>query len=263
MSPDSISQLSLGTGAFLIFAACAAFVLMRGVTRLIIGTVILGISGWIAFRVWQEAPTLSVEWFGKSIAWFENSLPVAVFLVSFLLIRQLLKLIASPFGRDAAVGKSWTIASASIRLALALIPTAAIWLASAAFLHHRGSISELRDFSEAGGKQESATTSSVSQRIKSAIESTVPASWLGKLDPLARPERLSLAKLIAAQAKNPKAPVIDPATGKPIPRAIIVDDPELQNLAREGNFSSLLRHPALTRALADPKVQELLGELKL
>jgi len=58
-------------------------------------------------------------------------------------------------------------------------------------------------------------------------------------------------------------PVIDPKTGKPIPRAIIVDDPELQGLAREGKFGSLLRHPMLTKALNDPQLKAFLKDLKL
>ena len=83
------------------------------------------------------------------------------------------------------------------------------------------------------------------------------------LDPVAEPSRLALAKLITAQADSPLNPVINPQTGKPIPRAIIVNDPELQNLARDGNYGTLLRHPLLTKALADPQVKKILKDLSL
>ena len=83
------------------------------------------------------------------------------------------------------------------------------------------------------------------------------------LDPLAEPSRLALAKLVTVQAESPLEPVIDPRTGKPIPRAIIVEDSELQTLAREGKFGTLLRHPLLTKALNDPKVQALIKDLNL
>jgi hypothetical protein len=53
--------------------------------------------------------------------------------------------------------------------------------------------------------------------------------------------------------------VIDPETGLPYPRAIIVDDPELADLAREGRFSTILRHPLLSEALKDPLVRKALG----
>ena len=56
---------------------------------------------------------------------------------------------------------------------------------------------------------------------------------------------------------------MNPRTGEPIPRAIIVDEPVLQKLAREGKFDTLLRHPLLTKALADPKIQKLLHDLNL
>jgi hypothetical protein len=53
--------------------------------------------------------------------------------------------------------------------------------------------------------------------------------------------------------------VTDPQTGRPYPRAIIVDDPELMDLAREGRFSTLLRHPLLSEALKDPMIRQALG----
>jgi len=40
--------------------------------------------------------------------------------------------------------------------------------------------------------------------------------------------------------------------------AIIVNDPDLQNLARNGHFTDLLRSPLVTKFLSDPKIQDLL-----
>ena len=101
-------------------------------------------------------------------------------------------------------------------------------------------------------------TATLSQNLKISVEKSIPPAWLKLIDPLADPSRLALAKIITEQAQPPRAPVIDPLTGKPIPRAIIVNDPELQNLAREGRFATLLRSPLLTKALNDPKVQAFL-----
>ena len=81
-------------------------------------------------------------------------------------------------------------------------------------------------------------------------------SWL---DPMASEPRLRLAKMIAAGSAKPLEPVINPETGRPYPRAIIVDDPELLNLARDGRFSTLLRHPLLSEALKDPLIRQALG----
>ena len=262
MSPDSIPQLSLGTAALIIFAVCAGFVLLRGLTRMIVGTIVLGLSAWLGFLVWQTAPTLSVDWTGKSLPWLTNGLPVVAFLVAFFIIRKIIKLIFRPLGKPQQNAKPRSFIATGFRLLLALIPTSLICIIGAALVHHSGSVAEVRAYSEKSTGKNSAANS-YSQRFKSAVEAALPASWLAALDPLSQPARIHLAKLIAAQAESPHKPVIDLQTGKPIPRAIIVDDPALQSLAREGKFDTLLRHPQLTKALADPKIQKLLRGLSL
>jgi hypothetical protein len=264
MSPDSIPQLSLGTAALIIFLVCAVFVMLRGMTRMIVGTVVLALSAWIGFEVWQNAPTLSVEWFGKSIGLVTTGLPIASFLTSFFLIRKIAKAIARPFGKSTDEQKpSSPITRLAFRLLLALIPTSLIWLIGATLIHHTGSIAEVRAFSEKTIGIEEPTPAKFSQRLKSSVEDALPESWLAFLDPLAEPSRLTLAKAITARSDSPHKPVIDPRTGQAIPRAIIVDDPELQNLAREGKFGTLLRHPLLTKALNDPQLKALLKDLQL
>lgn len=267
LSPDSIPQLSLGTSALIIFVVCAGFVALRGVTRMVIGTLVLGVSAWIGFRLWQEAPALSIQWTGHSQSWIINGLPVTAFVVSFFLFRKLAKTIAQPFGKlqssgDGGEQKS-SIIRITLRLLLALIPTALIWLVGAMLVHHSGSIAEVRAYSEKPPGTHETIPSGFTERLKTAVDAVLPASWIKALDPLTDPARLTLAKLITAQSDSPHTPVIDPRTGKPIPRAIIVTDPELQNLAREGNFGTLLRHPLLTKALADPNVKKLLKDLSL
>ncbi|MES2438836.1 MAG: hypothetical protein V4584_07210 [Verrucomicrobiota bacterium] len=263
MSPDSIPQLSLGTAALIIFAVCAGFVLLRGMTRMVVGTVVLSLSAWIGFRVWQQAPTLSIDWTGKSMPWIVNGLPVLAFVISFFLIRKIAKTISRPFGKSDDEEKPRSIIRTAFRLLLALIPTSLIWLVGATLVHHTGAIAEVRAYSEKSNGSHESTPDGFVQRLKSSIEAALPESWIAALDPLAQPSRLNLAKLIASHSDSPLTPVIDPRTGKPIPRAIIVDDPDLQNLAREGKFGTLLRHPLLTKALADPKLQKLLRDLNL
>lgn len=262
MSPDSIPQLSLGTAALIIFGVCAGFVILRGMTRLIIGTIVLSLSTWIGFRVWQEAPALSINWTGKYQAWITNGFPLAAFLVSFFIIRIIVKAVARPFGPAPDEKRPRSIIMISFLLLLALVPTSLIWIIGATFIHHTGSIAEIRAYSEKTTGMEETTPDGFSRRLKSSVEAALPASWLQALDPLSQPSRLTLVKLITLQADSPHKPVMDPRTGKPIPRAIVVDN-DLQNLAREGNFSTLLRHPLLTKALADPRIQKLLRDLSL
>ena len=263
MSLDSLPQLSLGTTALIIFAVCAGFVLLRGITRMIIGTAVLGLSVWIAFRVWQIAPSLSMDWTGKSLVWITNGLPVAALLVSFFVIRLIANAVIRPFYKPQGTSIPGTLASTIFRLVLALIPTSLIFAVVAVMANHAAAVADVRASAAKAGGVPDAAPASFSQRLRSAVEANFPEKWLRMLDPFTDPSRLALAKLIAARSESPLAPVINPETGKPIPRAIIVDDPALQKLAREGKFDTLLRHPLLTKALADPKIQQLLRDLSL
>ncbi len=264
MSPDSIPQISLGTAVLVIFAVCAGLVILRGMTRVLIGTAVLALSAWIGFLVWQKAPAASVEWFGKSLVVITTGLPVAAFLASFVLIRRIARAVAKPFGdTQGAENPSPSVARTAFRFLLALIPTTVICLIGVTLIHHTGSIAEVRAVSKNHPEADDSAPAGMSQQLKSSITAALPEAWLKALDPLAEPSRLALAKLVTAQAGSPLEPVMDPRTGKPIPRAIVVGDPELQNLARDGKFGTLLRHPLLTKALEDPKVQALLKNLDL
>ena len=223
-----------------------------------IGTLIFSLSAWISFLVWQQAPSLSIDWIGKSPPWITTGIPAAAFLITFFLLRKIVKIIAKPFGASSGVAKPRSFAIKAIMLVFALIPTSLIWLIGVTLVHHQGSIAEIRSYSETTRGLAETKTDSLGERFKSAIESMLPATWITALDPLTQPSRLALAKLITARSASPLKPAIDPRTGKPIPRAIVVDDPELQTLAREGKFGTLLRHPRLTQALADPAVKKLL-----
>ncbi|NQW99362.1 hypothetical protein HQ447_01795, partial [bacterium] len=153
-----------------------------------------------------------------------------------------------------------SFAGALGRLVLAVVPTLLIGVIVATIARHSAAVADVRASTAGGGKP---VVESFSQRLTTAVQAALPEKWLGLLDPLADSSRLALAKLIAAQSEAPLKPVINPQTGKPIPRAVIVADPALQKLAREGNFDTLLRHPLLTQALADPKIQKLLRDLNL
>jgi len=249
---------TLVLAALVIFAICAGFVVVRGLTRMIVGTVILAASAFAAFHVWQLAPELAMKSLGKSPPWFINGLPIAAFLGSLFGLRFLVKAVLSPFMRGSGEAKPPTLVGTVFHFIAALVPTALLTLLGVAIVHHAGSVADIRD--PEAGFPKSAT---LSQQLKTTISQFIPEPWMKSLDPLTDPARLALAKLIASQAEKPLQPTIDPHTGKPIPRAILVDQPELETLARSGDFGALLRHPLLTEALNDPKVQKFLKDLQL
>ncbi len=255
---DTTPAISLGSAALVVFLLCAGFVLLRGMTRMILGTIVIGLSAWAAYKLWQLAPELSVQWTGKSVVWLIQALPIVGFFVTWFLLRKLLRVFGNPSGKSSKSLWPSSFIGFTARLLLALIPTAAICLLVMVMLHHNGSVAEIRAYADKKSKAPATYT----QQLKSYIDSIIPSDWLKALDPLADPTRLALAKLISAQAATSPSPVIDPKTGKPIPRAILVDDPDVQTLAREGNFGTLLRHPLLTKALDDPAIKKLLKDFR-
>ena len=263
MNPDSIPQISLGTAALIIFGVCAGYVLLRGMTRMLIGTLVLCASGWIGFLTWQHAPAQSIAWTGEINKSITLGLPLAVFILSFISIRFLAKCLVRPFGKPEIEQRPTSLITRVLRLPLALIPAGLLWLVGAIIIHHMGAIAEIQASAENKHGDGESMVSGYTSRLKKSIQDALPEYLLGILDPMAEPSRLNLAKLIATRPLDSQEPVIDPITGSPIPRAIIVDDPELQNLARDGDFGTLLRHPLLTKALEDPQLKALLKNLNL
>lgn len=259
MSLDSLSHPNLVTAAVLIFALCAGFVLLRGIARMLLGALVLGASVWLAFRVWQQAPAWSIQLLGKPGGLITTGLPIVTFVVAMVVIRKVIKFIASPFVRPWD-GAPSPFTNVPVRLLCALVAAGGLWLLGAAWVHHAGALAELRGFVEKSTA--TSATSAYLQRMKAAVEAALPQGWLKRLDPLAEPARLALAKLIAVDSDPPEPAVMDPETGKPYPRAVVVDDAALQRLARQRDYSGLLRHPNLTRALSDPKVKQAIEDRK-
>lgn len=248
-------SINLTTIALAIFVVCAGFVLLRGVMKMLLGCLVLGSSAWVGFRLWQLAPELVKACFGTPVAWLVPVIPIVAFLTTFFIGRMLVKLLASPFQKSDDERPPLTLGRLLGAALFTLVPTCLVVTLLAILVYHAGSVAEIK---HTAGVATPSATSDLIQNLKTSVEQSIPPSWLKLFDPLADPSRLELAKIITAQSKPELAPVIDPRTGKPIPRAIIVNDPELQNLAREGSFATLLRSPLLTKALNDPKVQAFL-----
>ncbi len=254
---DTLPEISLGTAALIIFVLCAGYMIIRGLARTIVNTAYLTLSAWIGFRVWQIAPTLAIDWFGKPSALVSNGLPVVAFLAAFLILRRIIGFFRAPIPRPTGEVAPKSLGQLVFRLIITLIPAALLCLTAATMIHHVSSVAELRD--SAKSDSNSPPSSGLAEQLKHSLSTAIPAKLMDWLDPSATDQRLQLAKMIAASPDKPLKPVINPETGKPYPRAIIVDDPELVKLAREGNFSTLLRHPLLSEALKNPLVRQALG----
>ena len=259
----ALPQISIGTAAVLIFGVCLTYILLRGVGRMLVGTAMLTASALLGLIVWQKGPEISMAVFNKSVGVITTGLPILVFVGSFILIRIALKWIANPFGgEDKAPIKDRRGLSKTrilILLGFALIPTLICLFFASGLIHHTAAVQELRQQADPEASQEP----TYAQQLRDSIEAIVPRKLLSTISPYAEKSRLALAKWVSDKAneKEELEPAIDPETGKVIPRAIIVEDAELERLARERKFGTLLRHPVITKALEDPEVRRLVDDL--
>lgn len=254
---DNLPEISLGTAALIIFGICAIYMFLRGILRTIVNAACLTLSAWVGFRIWQQAPSLAIEWTGKPSELIATGLPLLAGLASFFVLRKLLRLIHTPAKAPVESIKESNPRTLFAKLALALIPTTLLWLTAATFLHHVSAVAEIRNSAELGAVAPDAKN--LAGRLKNSLSVAVPEDLMDWLDPLTTEPRLRLAKMIAASGDKPLDRVVNPETGKPYPRAIIVNDPELIHLAEEGRFSTLLRHPLLSEALKDPMIRQAVG----
>lgn len=254
---DTLPEISLGTAALIIFGFCACYMFIRGLARTLVNTALIVFSAWIGFRVWQQAPSLAIDWVGKPSEIISTGLPLVTFFATLIVLRKIVSFFRAPVPKMAEEVAPKTSGQLVFRLVVTVIPAALLCLTAATLIHHVSSVAEIRDSAEYGAS--SPPTPSLAERLKNSLIVAIPQDLMDKLDPLTAQPRLKLAKMIAASPNKPLEPVIDPKTGRPYPRAIIVDDPELRGLAQEGRFSTLLRHPLLSEALKDPLIRQALG----
>jgi hypothetical protein len=253
MTEGILPQLGLGGAAIGIFALCAGYVMLRGLARMLAAVLMLCGSAWIGFIVWQKAPGWAIAWTGAPPSWITTGLPAFAFIGSFIVFREVTGFVMRPVSRSGnGAPRSWP--KRLLLMGFALVPTSAFWLTGATILHHAGSIAELKFSSEtmedsAGGSSAGALL----RELRPAIAAAVPAGLLAKLDPLTDPARMSMAKWILSGS-----PEHDPATGEPAPVAIAVDEKNLNKLARDGRFSTLLHHPELKKAAESPEIRKRL-----
>jgi hypothetical protein len=233
----SVPQLSLGSAALVIFAVCVGLVLLRGMARVLVGTLVLGVSAWLAFLVWQAAPDLSLDWTGKSSSAITLGLPAAAFLGAWFVLRKLAQFAANPFGGASRPRAAVPLTAGRLvfRLVFALIPSGLVGLIAVTVAHHAGAVAEIRSHAEQAAGLDEASVTRYFRDLRTAIEAVVPTRLLAYLDPQGEPARVAEAKDIADRSANEA------------PRAIILDEPELTQLARKGKYGDLLRHPVLTR----------------
>jgi len=250
-----VPQLSLGSAALLVFVICAVLVFLRGMLRILIGSAVIAASIYAGLWAVREAPSLGIRYTGEPRAWISTALPIVAGLLTFFVLRFLIRFVVKPGGEKPTLGSRFA------GVFLALIPAALLCLAGALLVHHFGSVAELRTYAEKSAGEGQSKVAAFTRDLKKSLEKTIPSAWLAFLDPATDHARLTLAKLIARQENaSPKA---EPVKEEPILRAIVVDEKELRALAREKRYGTLLQHPKIDKALADPRVQKAIDRADL
>jgi len=249
---DKLPDISLGTAVLVVFTLCAAYMLLRGLLRTFINTIIIVASIWAGFHTWQIAPSLAISWSGKPSELFCTIVPIIAAIAAFLLLKKIFRFFLNPIPPTASEVAPASLSQLIFRLFVTLIPAVLLCFTIIIVIHHFGSISEIKSSANANESKSYLT------RLKESLTTSIPQSLISKLDPFTTQPRLKLAKLIASQSQRPLEPVIDPRTGQPIPRAIVVDE-QLNDLAKDKRYGTLLHHPRLSDALNDPTIRRSLG----
>lgn len=254
---ETIPQLSLGTAALLIFGACALLVIVRGIFRILFGSLVLCASGFAGYLTWKNTPLMTQD---GSFHWVSFVPAAIVGLVVLLLLRWIMRFLAKPLGRKEEGEPArrsplrWVVT-----LLFSLIPTSVLWVGGATALRSVGSVAEIRRFADGDAATD---RSAFLAALKSAIDKTLPEGWFKKIDPLSDDARVTLAKLIALGDSEPPPKAI-PVLEEPQIRSLIEHDPHLRSLARSKRYADILRDPRLDNVIADPDLSAMLAGLNL
>lgn len=257
-SPDLMSKLGVGSASIAIFAACAALSLLRGLFRIIIGTVVLCASAYVGYLVWGHFPSFA------GYPWLSYAAPVFAGLVVFLTLRKGVNFLTSPFSGNGGgeAGGERPLYLKVLRMAFSLAPASALWFSGATAVRHFGSVAEVGSFADRANQSTPDTKAALLAQAKGVLDKYLPQDWFRKVDPLSDDARINLAKLIAAgdSGTTPKAiPVLE----EPEIRNLILNDPQLRELARERRYADILRDPRLDQVIANPDLRKLLAGLPL
>ncbi|RYD67179.1 MAG: CvpA family protein [Verrucomicrobiaceae bacterium] len=253
---ETIPQVSLGTAAVLIFGACAVLAVVRGLLRIFAGSLVIFLSGFVAYQTWRHAPAIDIPG-GPWIA------PVIAGAVVFFILRAVLHFAVRPFGKKTGDGseaprrspKRWLITSL-----FSLIPTSLLWFTGAAALRNIGSVAEIQRFVE--GDHGTNSPLAFVAELKETINSLLPEGLFQGIDPLADDARVTLAKLIALGDKGTPPKAI-PVMEEPEIKALIQHDRKLRELAKQRRYADILRDPRLDNVMANPDLKKMLANLML
>lgn len=254
---DTIPQVSLGTAALLISGACALLVIVRGLFRILLGSLVLCASGFAAYLTWKNTPLMTQD---GSLHWVSFVPAAVVGLLVLFLLRWAMRFLSKPFGgKDEVEAGKRSPLRWVVTLVLSLVPTSVLLMGGATALRSIGSVAEIQKFVDGNSTTD---RSAFFAALKTSIDKFLPEDWFKKIDPLSDEARVTLAKLIALGDSEPPPKAI-PVLDEPQVRALIEHDPQLRALAKARRYADILKDPRLDNVVADPDLRQMLAGLQL
>ena len=173
---DTLPEISLGTAALIIFGLCAGYMFLRGLARTLVNTACITLSAWVGFRIWQQAPSLAIDWFGKPSELVSTGLPVLAFLATLVVLRRIVGFFRAPLPKLSEESAPRSSGQLFFRLLITIIPAALLCLTAATFIHHASAVAEIRNSAESGASTSSSP--SLAERLKNSLSVAVPAKLM-------------------------------------------------------------------------------------
>jgi hypothetical protein len=248
---DALPQIGLGTAVLIIFASLVAFMVIRGVLRMLWGVTQLILAGLAAWWVWNHGPPAGVaDWtaqFDLPLAAVCAAAFVATLLACQLAAILLRRLFRPPFEEDPPPPAF----SLGASLLLCLAATLILCIGGAFALHHFGSMAEARAHIEE-------STPGWLVEWKQRLESAIPDAWSENAANENRQARLDLLKQMCESLqgtlKGPEAEAF---------RAWLADHPDFKHLLDHRRYAEALRDPRLDSLIQDPAAPEKLAKPEL
>ena len=245
--PVSFTTLAIG-----LFAIIAIIAFMRGVLRLIFGTVALGIGAVAAYFVYLNAPDYIDSPRGILVASIASGLVIYI-AARYLIINVLLR----PFigDRKGSVGKVGALVS--------LIPAACLVFILASGFRLTGTVMEMEQI---GNNLNAADGEEMEDGWLAHWRKAMDNDWLAKLlekiDPFVEKGQAALVNLLSSNRNESYDEETDMLVDSPAVRKL-QEDPEIRELINEGNYVELMRHPKVREALEDADLADRIKSIDI
>ncbi len=261
--PFPINFTTIAIGLAVVLAAVA---FLRGVLGMFVGLGCLAAGAFAGYWSHDRLP----EWLGQvsedpqpRVVFFAS---LAIAFIAYVVLRLLAgAILLSPLRRSGS-----KLIGGPVGAALSLIPAAGAIFVIGIALRMAGSFFSVEHTDAGVATEEGGRVAERPfwARLNEAMDRDQLGSLIARLDPLKARARGAISNLLVTLKDNAAGGKLsdDPLTANVLSSEAmrnLADDPELRELAERGDFIRLLDHPKVRDAAANPKIAELLRDLRV